>query len=187
MKTTLTALAAVTTSAMFAFAETDTPVIGAPLTAETVLDHAEIIRITDAIDVAVDLKDWDLARSFFADVIDVDFTSLTGGEPARIPADDLIAGWAGNLTGEKQSFHLRGNHQVVFTASDAAVVYSHGYAWNRMESGLSAENGGEDLWEVWGPYEHHLQRLESGWLVTSMTFTATAERGSEYVRNTPGG
>lgn len=133
-----------------------------PRTLAQLLDHAEIIRITNAIDIAVDRKDWALARSFFAETIHVDFTSLIGGDPATIPADALIEGWAGNLTAEKESFHLRGNHQVSFPDADTATVYSHGYAWNRMERGLAAENGGEALWEVWGSYTHDLQRGETG-------------------------
>lgn len=185
MKTTLLSLAAIATSTTLALAET--PVTGQPVTMETLVNQAEVIRITNAIDNAVDAKDWDLARSFFADTIDVDFTSLIGGEPANIPSDALIAGWSGNLTAEKESFHLRGNHQVTFPSAETAMVYSHGYAWNRMESGLAQENGGEALWEVWGTYEHGLARTEDGWQVTSMTFTATAERGNDYVRNTPGG
>ncbi len=183
---TLTTLAATMMLATASLA--DTPTLGGtPLTAETFLDQAEMIRIADAIDAAVDAKDWPLARSYFTDEITVDFTSLVGGEPATIPADGLIAGWSGNLTAEKTSFHLRGNHRVTFTGEDSAVMLSHGYAWNRMERGALEENGGNPLWEVWGTYEHGFERTGEGWKVNAMTFTATAERGSEFVRNTPGG
>ena len=161
-------------------------VSGDPVTLETLVDRAEMVRIADAIDAAVDAKDWQAARGHFTDEIRVDFTSLVGGEPATIPADALIAGWSGNLTEEKQSFHLRGNHRVTFDGADAAVLHSHGYAWNRMERGALAENGGEALWEVWGSYVHGFVRTEDGWRVNAMTFTATAERGSAFVRNTPG-
>ncbi len=160
---------------------------GDPITAETVVDVAEMIRISDAIDAAVDAKSWPLARSFFTETIDVDFTSLTGGEPATIPADGLIDGWSGNLTAEKTSFHLRGNHRVIFDGPDAAILHSHGYAWNRMESGAAAENGGDPLWEVWGTYEHGFVRTEDGWRVDAMRFEATAQRGNDFVRDTPGG
>ncbi len=159
---------------------------GDPVTQDTIVDHAEMVRIADAIDAAVDAKDWEAARGFFTDTIDVDFTSLVGGEPATIPADALIDGWSGNLAGEKESFHLRGNHRITFDGPDAATMTSHGYAWNRMPSGDLPENGGEDLWEVWGTYEHGFTRTEGGWRVDAMTFTATAQRGSEYVRDTPG-
>ncbi len=159
---------------------------GTPITVETLVDHAEMVRVADAIDAAVDAKDWALARSFFTDEIRVDFTSLIGGEPATIPADALIDGWATNLTAEKTSFHLRGNHRVTFEGADAAILHSHGYAWNHMERGALPENGGEALWEVWGTYEHSFTRTEDGWRVDGMSFFATAERGNAFVRNTPG-
>ncbi|MEM8824903.1 MAG: nuclear transport factor 2 family protein [Pseudomonadota bacterium] len=161
-------------------------ITGDPITVETLIDHAEMIRIADALDAAVDAKDWTAARALFTETIDVDFTSLVGGEPATIPADGLIAGWSSNLAGEKDSFHLRGNHRITFDGPDDALMHSHGYAWNRMPSGALPENGGEELWEVWGTYEHGFTRTEDGWRINAMTFTATAERGSEYVRNTPG-
>ncbi|MEM1265144.1 MAG: nuclear transport factor 2 family protein [Pseudomonadota bacterium] len=180
--TTAAATAAILMSAP-AIAET---AAGTPVTAETLVDHANMIRIADAIDAAVDAKDWTLARSFFAEDLRVDFTSLIGGAPATIPADALIEGWSANLTAEKTSFHLRGNHRITFTSDDAAIMVSHGYAWNRMERGALPENGGEALWEVWGTYEHGFTRTEDGWRVDAMSFFATAERGSTFVRNTPG-
>ncbi|GGX47385.1 hypothetical protein GCM10007385_13950 [Tateyamaria omphalii] len=159
---------------------------GTPITIETIVSQTEMIRIADALDAAVDAKDWALARSFFADTIDVDFTSLVGGEPASIPADVLISGWSANLTAEKESFHLRGNHRVTFESDGSATMLSHGYAWNRMERAALPENGGNTLWEVWGTYVHGFVETEAGWKVDAMTFTATAERGNAFVRNTPG-
>ena len=159
---------------------------GDTITVETLADHAELVRITDAIDAAVDAKDWSLARSFFTEEIDVDFTSLIGGTPATLPADALIDGWSANLTDEKTSFHLRGNHRVTFEGADAATLHSHGYAWNRLERGALPANGGDALWEVWGTYEHSFVRTEDGWRVDGMSFFATAERGNPFVRNTPG-
>ena len=163
-----------------------TGAIAEEITLETLVDQAEMVRIADSLDAAVDAKDWAEARSYFTDTIDIDFTSLVGGEPATIPADALIAGWSGNLTAEKTSFHLRGNHRITFNGSNAATMVSHGYAWNRMETGALAENGGDPLWEVWGTYLHEFTRTDDGWKVNAMTFTATAERGNDFVRNTPG-
>ena len=180
MKHTILALALAASPAM-------ADISGDPITLDRLVDHAEMVRIADAIDAAVDAKDWAAARSHFTDEITVDFTSLAGGEPATIPADALISGWSGNLTDEKQSFHLRGNHRISFDGPDMALMQSNGYAWNRMERGGLPENGGEALWEVWGTYLHGFVRTEDGWRVNSMTFTATAERGNLFVRNTPGG
>lgn len=158
-------------------------IAGDPVTAETLVDRAEMIRVADAIDAAVDAKDWPAARALFTETIDVDFTSLVGGDPATIPADALIAGWSGNLTASKESFHLRGNHRIAFDGPDAATMTSHGYAWNRMATPEAPDGA---LWEVWGTYEHGFARTADGWRVDAMTFTATAQRGDTFVRDTPG-
>lgn len=179
--TTLTAAALVTAAVATTPVHADTT--GDPVTAETLVDRAEMIRIADALDAAVDAKDWTAARAMFTDTIDVDFTSLVGGAPATIPADGLIAGWSGNLTEAKQSFHLRGNHRIAFDGPDVATMTSHGYAWNRMAT-PDAPDGA--LWEVWGTYEHGFTRTEGGWRIDAMTFDATAQRGSTFVRDTPG-
>lgn len=178
-------LAAALATSTPAYANTQ-PFAGTPLSADTLVAQAEMVRIADALDAAVDAKDWSLARTFFTDTIDVDFTSLVGGEPMTIPADALITGWSANLTAQKQSFHLRGNHRVTFEGDGSATMHSHGYAWNRMERGALPENGGEALWEVWGTYVHGFVETPAGWKVDAMTFTATAERGNAFVRNTPG-
>ncbi|MEM6986950.1 MAG: nuclear transport factor 2 family protein [Pseudomonadota bacterium] len=183
MKPIAFALAAALTGPL---ALADTLNQGNAITSDNALDIAEMTRIANAIDTAVDAKDWTAARGHFVDTITVDFTSLVGGEPATIPADGLIAGWSSNLTAEKTSFHLRGNHQVSFSDADTATLYSHGYAWNQLERGGLAENGGNPLWEVWGHYTHSFTRTDAGWRVDGMAFTATAERGNPFVRNTPG-
>ncbi len=157
---------------------------GAPVTRKTVADVQEMIRVADALDAAVDAKDWTAARALFTDQIAVDFTSLAGGEPATVPADALVETWAGNLKPSKTSFHLRGNHRVSFTDKNAAVMHSTGYAWNRLEEGARPENGGEPMWEVWGNYTHTFERMDDAWRITGMTFTMTAQRGNAFVRDT---
>lgn len=183
LKTALASTAITLATSLAASADTTA---GTPITMETLVDRAEMVRVADTIDAAVDAKDWALARSLFTDEIRVDFTSLIGGEPATIPADALIAGWSGNLTAEKESFHLRGNHRITFEADGSATMVSHGYAWNKMERGALAENGGNALWEVWGTYKHSFVQTDAGWRVDGMSFFATAERGNDFVRNTPG-
>lgn len=146
---------------------------------KSLLEERELVRITNEIDVAVDRKEWDRARSFFADEVRVDFTSLVGGEPAQMKSDDLIGAWKTNLVPEKKTFHLRGNH-IVSVKGDEATVYSHGYAWNQM-AGV-----GSDLWEVWGNYTHALKRTPAGWRVVGFTFVKTHERGNALVRTSVG-
>ena len=45
------------------------------------VDELEIRRVVDAIDDAVDAKDWSACRGYFADTIDVDFTFQARKDP----------------------------------------------------------------------------------------------------------
>ncbi len=139
-------------------------------------DEAEIRRAVDEIDNACDEKNWAACRALFADEIDVDFTSLAGGEPARIAADELIDAWRTNLFDAKKTFHLRGNHRIALRG-DRAEVFSKGYAFNKIDEGEAA-----GFWEVWGNYTHRLRRTESGWKCTGIVLEVTHRRGDERVR-----
>lgn len=139
-------------------------------------DETAIRLLVDEIDNACDAKDWEKCRSFFADRVAVDFTSLAGGEPAEISADELIGAWAANLFAEKKTFHQRGNHRFEI-AGDRATVFSKAYAFNLLESGAVA-----GLWEVWGNYTHELVRTQAGWRCAGLKLDVVHRRGDDRVR-----
>ena len=139
-------------------------------------DEAEIRRLVDEIDNACDEKDWETLRTYFTNGVEVDFTQLSGGEPARITADDLIKSWKTNLFAEKKTFHQRGNHRIEIRG-DRAEVFSKAYAFNLLESGEVT-----GLWEVWGNYTHMLRRTEDGWKVSGMILEIIHQRGDKKVR-----
>jgi hypothetical protein len=139
-------------------------------------DRAEIERVANAIDDAVDRKDWTAARSFFTDMVDADFSTL-GGQPAKITADELVGNWKTTLPAQKPSFHLRGEPLITIEA-DTATMISRGYAWNKL-----ATRPDDNLWEVWGVYEHHFVRTPAGWRVSGFKFTKTYERGDPSIRS----
>jgi ketosteroid isomerase-like protein len=139
-------------------------------------DREAIRRVVDGIDDAVDRKDWEACRAFFADDLHVDFTSLAGGEPGPLAADDLVGAWRTNLFPGKPSFHLRTNHAVTVDG-DRATCVSKGYALNA----LPRATGGGD-WEVWGWYTHTLRRAPGGWRCDGMSLEVVHARGNELVR-----
>ena len=144
------------------------------------LEGLRLARLADALDDAVDLKDWNAARAFFADTVRADFSSVSGQPAAEIPSDALIDAWRTNLTPAKTSLHLRTNHVPVIEG-DTAVVRSHGYAWNHMEG------NGDPLWETWGFYEHRFRRTTDGWKIVGFTYQMTHERGNMWVKTTTPG
>jgi len=139
-------------------------------------DELAIRLATDEIDNSCDAKDWEKCRSFFASEVEVDFKSLSGDEPSKIAADDLIDAWKTNLFAEKKTYHQRGNHRIEIDG-DGATVFSKAYAFNLLESGEAA-----GLWEVWGNYTHNFQRIDGEWRCTAMKIEVVGRRGDERVR-----
>lgn len=149
---------------------------GANISQQKLADEMEIRRIVDEIDNAVDAKDWVRARTFFADKVEVDFTSLTGGKPAQVTADELVGAWRTNLYSDKKSFHLRTNHRIEIEGKKAKV-FSKGYAFNSLAKGAI-----KGLWEVWGNYAHTLEKTANGWKVSGMILTVAHTRGDDRIR-----
>jgi hypothetical protein len=143
--------------------------------AQRLLDESEIRRLAAALDDAVDRKDWTQARLYFADEVDVDFSSL-GGAPGRVRASEMVDNWQKTLTADKPSFHLRGG-DIVSLNGDAATLSSHGYVWNRITSRKT-----NDLWEVWGVWEYSFARTPQGWRISGLKFVKTYERGDPEIR-----
>ena len=141
-------------------------------------DHAELRRLTDELFITTDLKDWAGARALFADgPIEVDMSSLVGGEPIQITADQLIAGFQAGLHADKASHHLSANYRIEVTG-DRAEVWAHGYAWNRV----AAMPPGADLWETWGNYRLSFRRVAGQWRLNAFRYYSKHTRGNDAVR-----
>ncbi|WP_432931287.1 nuclear transport factor 2 family protein [Microbispora sp. CA-135349] len=140
------------------------------------VDRAEIVDVVTAVFDTVDAKNWPVCRELFADEVDADFTSLNGGEPARIGAEALVDGWRTGLHARKQSFHTVSNFAVTVDGAEAHVT-TKGYSYNLLDAAL-----GGGMFEVWGVYRLRLVRRAEGWKVTAFAFDAWHTRGDEAVR-----
>jgi len=140
-------------------------------------DRMEIRRVVDEIDNAVDANDWERCRAHFSAQIYADFTSLAGGSPGNMPADELVGAWRTNLYADKLSHHMRFNHRITIDG-DEAEVFSKGYALN-----ILSRTTGSDLGEVWGNYTHTLERTDEGWKCSGMTLVVTHARDNEMARD----
>ena len=65
---------------------------------------------------AVDDLDWETVRSSFTTEVEIDYTSLWGGEPETLTADQLIDRWRQLLPGFDATQHLIG--PVAVTEAD---------------------------------------------------------------------
>lgn len=141
-------------------------------------DEAELRRLTDELFINTDLKDWTSARALFVDgPIEVDMSSLVGGGPVQLTADELIAGFRAGLHPGKVSHHLAANYRIT-VQGDRAEVWAHGYGWNQVP----ALPAGADLWETWGNYRLSCRRVAGQWRLDGFRYYSKLTRGKEAVR-----
>ncbi|HYF38255.1 MAG TPA: nuclear transport factor 2 family protein [Gemmatimonadales bacterium] len=140
-------------------------------------DEAEIRRVADELFITTDLKDWVAARALFVDgTIEVDMSSLDGGGPVELTADQLIDGFRAGLHAGKASHHLAANYRIEVDG-DQAELWAHGYSWNRV-----AALGPNDMWETWGNYRLSFRRTSTGWRLSGFRYYSKLTRGNDAVR-----
>ena len=107
---------------------------------------------------AIDRLDWTVARAAFADVVATDYTSLWGGEPERLHADELISRWQDFTATLAATQHQTG-----------PIVASDGHAETHVTAYHWLPNG--DVWTVHG---HYIAGIADGTIaeLTLQTFYA---------------
>jgi hypothetical protein len=113
---------------------------------------------------AIDRLDWDAVRDSFTDDVALDYTSLWGGDPEQLPADELMSRWRGVVSEFAATQHHIGPLVIFDDHVETHVVayhwLPHGGAWTvhgnyiaRLKDGKIAEltlqtyhaSGGDDL------------------------------------------
>lgn len=122
---------------------------------------------------AVDDRDWTAVRAGLTDEVAADYSSLSGGEPEQLAADELVARWRGLLPGFDGTQHLLGP-LVITTAGDDATVDTNVRAYHRL---------GESTWIVAGRYDLTLRRADGTWRVAGIVLHTTYTDGD---RSLPG-
>ena len=154
----------------------------APMSAQTppstvrstseIADRLAIADVVASVAYLADARDWDALRTLYADSVRVDYTSLNGGEPATVQADELIASWRGLLPGFDATQHLLGP-VLVELDGDRAVARTHVRALHR----IAGAEGGEE-WVVGGHYTYSLARQGDRWVVTDHTLGNAYQQGN---------
>ena len=128
---------------------------------QTLADRAAIIDTINGVGVWADRKDFAKLRLLFADTVDMDYTSLAGGTPVTVKADDLIKGWESELRPFRTQ-HMITNHLVTITG-DTAVAISDIHAVHYVPNDM-----GINTWQVYGTYDHKFIRTAGGWKISAM-------------------
>lgn len=136
---------------------------------------ADRLAVSDVVTSMVhdlDAREWEKVRAAFAAEVDVDYTSLAGGEPARMSGEKLIASWRELVPGFESTQHLLGP-VVVEVAGDRAVARTHVRATHL----IPGATGGAS-WVVGGHYTYQLVRSGSEWKIAGTRLVVAYQEGN---------
>jgi hypothetical protein len=135
-------------------------------------DHAEIINAVNGIALFADLRDWQRCRQSFTNTVEFDYTSLVGGEPTVIAANQQMQQWATFFDGTfKTTQHILGSHVVTVNGNQATCLSN----FQAHHTYLDPTKGS---WVLSGFYQHDLVRESDRWKVSKMKMTWTWEDGT---------
>lgn len=121
----------------------------------------------------VDRRDWAALRAAMTDKVDVDYTSLSGGDPEQLAAEDLLDRWRALLPGFDATQHFLGPMSVTIAPDETAVLDCNVRAYHR----LTGQAGHGELWMVAGAYTLTLRAAEDTWLIAGITLRVTYQEG----------
>jgi len=127
----------------------------------------------------MDWRDWELFRSVFTDVIDIDYTAHRPGQKGQISADDWVDNARRRLTPMDATQHSMSNPRVSVSC-DEAVVLMYVEAQH-----LLTRDGVQSSYVIGGRYRDRLVRTAAGWLISGVTLEARWYVGDRSVMGLP--
>ena len=68
-------------------------------TVRELMDRLQITDVLNRIHVFYDRRQWPDVRACFSDEVEMDYTSVGGGEPSKVKMDDQIEQWKAGVAG----------------------------------------------------------------------------------------
>ena len=138
-------------------------------------DRDQVVELVSRLGLLVDARDWGGLRELFCDEVDLDYTSLNGGEAQRLSPDDIVGAWRANLMPLAATQQLIANHLVKLDSDEAAVTT------NVTATHVASEATGDPLWTVGDRYDLRVRRSEDQWRIAALTLTVRWATGNQAV------
>lgn len=139
---------------------------------QALLDRAEISDVQLRYATGLDMRDWKIFRSCFADEIDVDFTSVFGGAPRHVTADKWTEAARRTVSGLQATQHMITNHVITLDGDNAlCVAYVQAQHYLPNDRGAATQTMG-------GYYTNQFVRTRAGWRIRSCKLTLTWNAGN---------
>ena len=136
--------------------------------------RAEVLDVLARFAHGIDGRDWELYRSVFVDVVDVDYTSYRPGSVGRVAADDWVDRARRLFPGLDATSHLLVNP---WFRPDVDGV--------RVQTSMRADHVLDgQRYTLGGRYLHRLADAGEGWRIRAVTLTVTWEEGDKGLLST---
>ena len=135
------------------------------------MEQSQVQTTVTTLFVATDQQDWSMVEEQFADMVNLDYSSMTGNPATEISPSEITSGWKTVLPGFTHTHHQLGNFTTTIE-NNKAHVFVYGTASHFLED----ENG--NVWTVIGSYDFDLKKIGNDWKVTSMTFNYKFQDGN---------
>ena len=133
---------------------------------EQARERQRVVDVVNTLFIAVDRRDWALARTCLADKVHFDVTSLGGPPASEVAAEEIIAMWTSGLAKLTSVHHQSGNFLVKIGGGAAeCFCYGTAYHFRRVRSGRNVRT-------FVGSYDYRLARRGGAWRVTQFKFDA---------------
>jgi hypothetical protein len=121
---------------------------------------------------AIDRLQWDALRTYFAHRVQIDYTSLFGGEPETLDVDELLARWRALLPGFDATQHMTGPIVVTRMRDDEALAETHVRGYHYIGTPQ------EQTWLVAGHYTMRLVQERARWCISSIRLDVYRQEGN---------
>lgn len=138
-------------------------------------DRLEIIEVTNRMGLLVDARQWDALAGLFTDPVEVDYTSLNGGEPATVSPDTLIGGWRTVLDQIEATQHLISGQTITIDKDQATCAASV------QGTHVLRNPSGGPHWTVGGRYDFRLTHTDAGWRISGLTLIVQWASGNQHI------
>ncbi len=138
-------------------------------------DRVEIGETVGRFAQSADSRDWETLASLLAEEVYRDYGSLTGQEPDRKGARDLVEEWAATLGNLDATQHFVGPPTVTIDG-DRATATAYFQAQHRLHN----VTGGEK-WTLGGRYDFAFERAGEGWKISGLTMIAMWGEGNQNI------
>ncbi len=134
-------------------------------------DSVRIQTIVESVGVYADNGNFEALEKLYADEIELDYRSLTGGEIALKSPGALMSEWASVLPGFDVTRHAVSNIAVKVKGNNAVAT-----------ARVVADHYVDELfWQVEGSYRYELKKHENTWWITTHAFNLENEKGTRDV------